>query len=466
MDASAGKDTKMNWIFITAMGIYLIVMICVGIGDYRRTGDFSDYAVAGKNQRTLTVCMTLLATVLGASTTIGITDTVYSIGFPGIWWLAFGAIGLILQSVFLSEKVRETGAETLPHLAEITVGKTASAVLAAIIAISWIGVIAGQLVAMHGLVTFATGSSSKVLMLLISVVVILYTALGGQLSVVKTDRLQLVVILVGLLLCCGYLFISTDGAVSEAASRVELLNDSYQPMNLLTQFFIIGGVYFLGPDILSRNFLSKDQKTARQSARIAGLGLLAVGFVITLIGIWAKTHVTPEQLGEQKTLLYLTGILPKWIGLILCLGLLSAILSSTDTCMINVATIFSRDLLGKKDVRILRLMVVLFGGIATVIAVFGSGNIISILTGAYSIYTPGVIFPLLIAILAYKKREIRKGVWLAATIAGGCFGLAGTFLSGQLTGLGIPEWIVSNLSLIGMGCSLIISLLSLRRTRG
>ena len=466
MDASAGKDTKMNWIFITAMGIYLIVMICVGIGDYRRTGDFSDYAVAGKNQRTLTVCMTLLATMLGASTTIGITDTVYSIGFPGIWWLAFGAIGLILQSVFLSEKVRETGAETLPHLAEITVGKTASAVLAAIIAISWIGVIAGQLVAMHGLVTFATGSSSKVLMLLISVVVILYTALGGQLSVVKTDRLQLVVILVGLLLCCGYLFISTDGAVSEAASRVELLNDSYQPVNLLTQFFIIGGVYFLGPDILSRNFLSKDQKTARRSARIAGLGLLAVGFVITLIGIWAKTYVTPEQLGEQKTLLYLTGILPKWIGLILCLGLLSAILSSTDTCMINVATIFSRDLLGKKDVRILRLMVVLFGGIATVIAVFGSGNIISILTGAYSIYTPGVIFPLLIAILAYKKREIRKGVWLAATIAGGCFGLAGTFLSGQLTGLGIPEWIVSNLSLIGMGCSLIISLLSLRRTRG
>ena len=453
----------MDLTFLIVMGIYLVLMMVIGVLDFRRKENFTEYAVAGRRQGTLTVVMTLLATVLGASTTIGITDTVYSIGFPGIWWLAFGALGLFLQSVFLSEKVRNIGADPLPHLAEIAVGKAASKLLAGLIVISWIGVIAGQIVAMHSLVSFATGSSSKWLLILISAIVILYTMLGGQLSVVKTDKVQLIVILLGIFLCCGWLYISTEGAASAAMDQVTLFNESYTGWNLLNQFFIIGGVYFLGPDILSRNFLSRDGKTARRSAWMAGLILAVFALFITLIGVWAKIYVSPEELAGQKTLMYIIGILPKWIGVLLSLGLLSAILSSTDTCVINAATILSRDILGKKNVLVVRISVLILGAAAVLIAVLGSGNIISILTGAYSIYTPGVIFPLLTAILAYKKRKIRRGIWLAAVIAGGCFGLTGTFLGTWLQSIGLPSGVVSNLSLIGMGVSLVLSLISVRR---
>ena len=232
----------MNITFLIAMGIYLLGMILVGILDFRKTEDFTSFAVAGRTQKTLTVSMSLLATILGASTTIGITDTVYQIGFPGIWWLMFGALGLILQAVFLSERVRRIGADTLPHMAEILVGKEASVLLAVMISISWIGVVAGQLVAMHGLVTFATGSSSKLLLILISAIVILYTILGGQLSVVKTDRLQLIVILAGILLCFGYLYFFRDQSAEQASTGFELLNENYTGWNLLNQcFFLILG---------------------------------------------------------------------------------------------------------------------------------------------------------------------------------------------------------------------------------
>ena len=139
--------------------------------------------------------MTLLATVVGASTTIGITDTVYSIGFPGIWWLMFGAVGLILQSLILSKRVRAMEADTLPDLAGKLVGKYAEIVLALIIVISWIGVIAGQLLAMNSLITYAIGRNSRVVFLIVSLIVICYTLAGGQLSVVKTDKVQLIIIL-------------------------------------------------------------------------------------------------------------------------------------------------------------------------------------------------------------------------------------------------------------------------------
>ena len=62
--------------FLIILGVYMIILTVISVIDSRRVWDFRAYAVAGKNQKLVTVTMTLLATILGASTTIGITDTV------------------------------------------------------------------------------------------------------------------------------------------------------------------------------------------------------------------------------------------------------------------------------------------------------------------------------------------------------------------------------------------------------
>ena len=165
----------MNYILITALIIYLIIFIAISLLDIKKVQSFNDYAVAGKSQTTFAVTMSLLATTIGASTTIGLCDTVYSIGFPGIWWLLFGAVGLILQSFILSEKVRDLDAATLPDLARIVSGRTAEMVIALIIVISWIGVIAGQMVAMNGIIALAIGRNSLFIQIFISLFIIIYT---------------------------------------------------------------------------------------------------------------------------------------------------------------------------------------------------------------------------------------------------------------------------------------------------
>ncbi len=455
----------MNITFLAALILYLLIFITIGIFDLKKIKSFTDYSVAGKNQSVFAVVMTLLATVVGASTTIGITDTVYKIGFPGIWWLAFGALGLILQSVFLSEKVRSINADTLPDLANKTVGRGAELVIALIIVISWIGVVAGQLVAMNSLITFAIGKSSKAVFVIVCLIVIAYTTIGGQMSVVKTDKLQLVIILCGVVICMGYLYLFKGGDNALVMQNIELLNENYTPANLFTQFFVIGGVYFLGPDIMSRNFISKNEKTAKSSARIAGIALFLFSVVITLIGMWIRFNVTPEQLGDSGALMYAVSLLPKAVAILLLFGLLSAILSSTDTCLINASTIFVKDILKKESVKYVRITVLVIGGISLILALLGRGDIMSLLTGAYSIYTPGVIFPLMIAIFAFNKRAINKFVWLASVIVGGLFGLAGTYFSAALAAIGVPSAVMNYLTLIGMGCSLVIALLSVRLSR-
>ena len=121
-----------------------------------------------------------------------------------------------------------------------------------------------------------------------------------------------------------------------------------------------------------------------------------------------------------------------------------------------------KDILRKESVMGVRIAVAVIGLFATVLAILGRGDIMSLLTGAYSIYTPGIIFPLLIAILCHKKKEIRQPIWVAAVVLGGLFGIIGTYLAPLLEKLSLPAPVMSNLSLIGMGLSLLVALISVK----
>lgn len=436
--------------------IYILLLVGIGIYDAFRVKDFTDFVVAGKKQNTFTVFMSLMASMIGASATIGIMANVMSIGFPSFWWLAVGTVGLLLQAGFLSEKIRGLDACTLPDIAGITVGRPAEIILALIIAVSWTGIIAAQFVAMSQLIALVTGTkNTTTLLLIVSLVVVLYTAIGGQLSVVKTDVLQCMVIIVGIVACFLYLFLSGKGDTAPVLQNVELLNDNYTVKNLIYQLFVVGGTYLLGPDIISRNLVSRDGRTAKKAAGIAGAVLIVFAAVIVFIGMWVKYNVDTETLAGQNPLVYLiNSVIPKPIGIILAIGLISALLSSADTCIINAASIIEKDILKRDKVLEIRVWVLVLGIVSILIAV-GKNDIISTLTGAYSVYAPGVVFPLLIAILCHGKKEIRQTVWVIAVICGGACGAVTTY-----TSLGFYE-----LPLIGMGISLIVALLSVKWTK-
>ncbi|MBR4615586.1 MAG: sodium:solute symporter, partial [Kiritimatiellae bacterium] len=112
---------------------------------------YVDFVAAGQDCGPLPVFLTLMATMLGASATLGVAAKAETIGFPAVWWLASGAVGLALQGALLSRRIRESGAKTLPELAGRTAGPAGQRLVAAVIAVSWPGVVAAQLVAFAGL---------------------------------------------------------------------------------------------------------------------------------------------------------------------------------------------------------------------------------------------------------------------------------------------------------------------------
>lgn len=411
-------------------------------------GKYVDFVAAGRRCGPEAVFLTLMATMLGASATLGVAARAEAEGFPSAWWLLSGAVGLALQGAVLSARIRESGACTLPELARRTTGPWGQRLVAAVIAMSWPGVVAAQLVAFAGLWNALAGTGGIALPItLCAATVVLYTLAGGQRAVVRTDGPQMLVLAAGFGGLFLWVFTGRCGGAPVPLESIRLFSPDFGPREAALSLLTVGGAYFLGPDIASRSLVARDGRTAQRAVLAAAPALAAFGVAIALAGMWAGANVP----GAGNPVLRVAAKLPLALRVCLSAGLLCAILSSVDTCLMNAAAIVAGDLCGARSVRATRLAVAGVGLVSTFLALMG-GDIIGVLLKAYSVYTPGVVCPLAVAVLA---RRVRRGLWLAAVAMGGICGLIGA-LAPQLDAL--PA--------VGMALSLLLAFASALPQRG
>lgn len=434
-------------LYVILLIIYVVALIAIGIVDYFKTKDFDSYVVAGRKQSTFMVTASLLATTIGGTATLGVIGMVYAKGFPsGFWYLAVGGIGLILQSIFIAKKVRKLKAYTLADVAQKTIGKEARVLMAIIIMIAWVGIIAAQFLAAGQLVGALLDSNNlNLIMIIVGVVMISYAALGGQFSILKTDMLQFVLLSSGIIVTVITLFFFKSAPGFNPL--VQLFNPKFGAFSLIYYLFIFGGSYFIGPDMFSRVFTAKDGNTAKRATLISGIVLIVVGALIALIGVWAQAHL--PNIGKGQMLGQLKNNLPVAGAVLFIFGLLSAVISSADTVLLTTASIFENDIIGKKNTLITRLIVVVMGIASLLLAIFDpSKSIIGLFFKALAIYTPAVVFPLMVSIFVYKKKTVNNRIMLTGIVIGGSLGL--------ISNLSKIQW----LALLGMGLSLLFAILS------
>ncbi len=118
-----------------------------------------------------------------------------------------GTAGLMALSILLAEMIRATGYSTLPEIAVSFYGEGFRTV-----AVSWVEVIAVQIVAVGKIAGIIFGGSEALFMVIFTAVFILYTFIGDQVSVVRTDLIQFIIILIGI----AFHFIRTEGVMGLA----------------------------------------------------------------------------------------------------------------------------------------------------------------------------------------------------------------------------------------------------------
>ena len=226
-------------------------------------------------------------------------------------------------------------------------------------------------------------------------VIVAYCILGGQISVMKTDALQLGVMLGGIGACIVALYARTG--LPEGGLHVALVNVDFPISRFWYFMIVIGSGFVVGPDVYGRLFTARSPGAARRGALASGLALLVVSAAVVSIGVWARHFGKPPE-GTGVLPWILKNELPVGLGGFLSLALLSAIISSADTCLMSAASTAEHDLLGGSRVGRTRLIAAGIGVVSLVIAGVEQ-DIISTMLLAYSLFNCGVIPPVAVAVL-------------------------------------------------------------------
>ena len=420
---------------LAIIGVYFIVIIAIGLWSRKRVSSQEGFFVANREGTTFLITGSLVATAVGGSSTVGMAGLGFSWGLVGAWWLLVGSAGLLVLGFLFAKKVRHTGAYTLPELVRKQYGDKVALAASILIVIAWVGIVAGQIVA-AGKVLSILGMGSPILwMIVFTIVFISYSMLGGQLSIIRTDVFQAAMLFGGIFLTAGLLLTRVGGmdglATSLPASYFSFpVNPEFSWKTLVSMLILVGATYVVGPDIYTRLFCAKGEGTARRSVLLSAFLFIPLAFAITLIGMGAKVlypHIPAEQAFPQVV----SGILSTAMGGLVLAALVAALMSSADTCVMSQSIILTNDIVkqargslsDRAALRLTRLGVLVLGVIALLLALMLKG-VISSLFFAYTIFTSGLVVPVIAGFYREKLKLTSQGA-LAAVVGGGIVGLLG-----------------------------------------
>ena len=453
--------------------VYCLAMIGVGLAARKKVGSQNGFFVAHRQVGLAFITGSFIATAVGGSVTVGMAGLGFGQGLTGAWWLLVGSIGLVILGVFFARRVRGAALYTLPELAEKQYDRRVGLAASILIVVAWVGVVAGQIVAAGKVISILGMGSVDLWMVIFTAVFVAYTVIGGQLSVVRTDLFQAVIVYTGVFLALA-LFLPQVGGIG--GLRLSLPQDflsfpvssQFDWKAVLSLLILVGATYVVGPDIYTRLFSARDERTAQRAAYISAFSFVPLAFAVVLLGMGARVlypQISPEQAFPQV----ISGVFSPWLGGLILAALVAALMSSADTCLLSQGVILTQDVIKqfapslseRRTILITRLNVIILGLLALGLAMILKG-VISSLLFAYTIFTCGLVVPIIAGFYKEKLKVTPQGA-LAALIGGGLIGLMG-----KIPGPDIP--LKGDLGLIGFGASGVLlfgaSYLSRRRSRG
>ena len=451
--------------------VYFLAIIGIGVWSKRRAGSQNGFFVAHRRGTLPLITGSLVATAIGGSALIVTSRLGFELGLPGAWWLLVGSVGLVLLGVFFARRVRGAALYTLPELVEKQYDRRVSLAAAILIVIAWTGVVAGQIVAAGSFLSILGIGSTTFWVVIFTAVVVVYAILGGQFSIIRTDVFQAPIFFIGIFIVLALVF-SRVGGLEGLKASLPLsyfsfpTNPAFDWKTLLSFLILFGATYVVGPDMYSRLFCAKGEKTAQQSAILSAFLFIPLAFAITLIGMSAKV-LYPQIMPDDAFPQVISGVLSPGLSGLVIAAVIAALMSSADTCLLSQSVILTEDIIKRvhpalderKTVLLTRLSLIGLGLVALGLALTLK-TVYESLVFAYTVFTCGLVVPVIAGFYKDKLKLTPRGA-LAALIGGGIIGLLG-----KIPGLDIP--LKGDLGLIGFALSAIllfgVSFLDLKRS--
>lgn len=324
-------------------------MLAIGVFANRKDKGTENYYVGGRKQNPVTIMCLWVSCWIGGASVIGTSTKGYDMGITAVWYVGMTAMGCLLFSLLLSEKVKRIGDKlqhiTYPEFIESRYDGRARLVATICTLFGMIGVTASQLVAAGEILNTLTQLGLGKSFLIASVVLIAYTALGGFMAVVYTDWVQVGLLVLGIVIGVPFAAKATGGI-----SAVRALPASYFDLGAWGWPTIIAFAvstvlsFFTTMDSYTRCISAKSPAVAKRGGIYAALLIIPLAFCSTYEGMATKLLIPDLPAGTNVMTNLILMTFPSGIKGIVIVGILAAIMSSGDVAIITGSANITRDI--------------------------------------------------------------------------------------------------------------------------
>lgn len=339
-------------------------------------GGSTEYFLAGKSLRWPTIGLALFATNISCIHLVSLAQSGFDSGLlaGNFEWMA--AFTLILLAVFFIPFYIRSGVVTLPDFLEKRYNRACRDWLTIISIVSAMVIhIAFSLLAGGIVLETLLGINMYVSVTAISVLVAVYTIIGGLKAVVVTESLQTVVLVAGALLITvaawtrlgGWAPLTETLTETGNLSRLSMLRPTGDPDGIPWYSVFLGypvlGIWYWCADqtIVQRALGARDRHHGQTGALFCGFIKILPVFLFVLPGMMAyalaergmldlSTITTYTDAGEKSVnskgiyTLMINELLPAGLSGIVVAALLSGLMSQVSGALNSIATLVSFDL--------------------------------------------------------------------------------------------------------------------------
>jgi len=199
-------------IIFIGVGLYLVMMLAIGIYASKRTGSTANFIVAGRKMPIWILGATIVATWFGGGTMMGAAGAAYEHGLLGVIADPFGgALCLFIVGFFFARIFRRLRLLTFIEFFQNRYGTTAATIAAIGSISSNVGWTGGLLVAFGFVFETLTNVPLELGIMGGAIVVFIYTTAGGMWAVALTDFVQMIIIALGLVSLLVVVLIDVGG---------------------------------------------------------------------------------------------------------------------------------------------------------------------------------------------------------------------------------------------------------------
>lgn len=404
---------------------YLALMVAIGLYANRKQGSVEDYFVASGKIGTLSIACLWLAGWVGGASVIGVAANAYKFGISAGWYLGSMALGCLLFALFFAARIKRTGKQnnylTYPEMMEARYDSRTRIVATITTIAAYVSYAAGQIAASAVILQTMLGMEFSTAVLLSAAVIVAYTASGGFLAITYTDWVQVGILFFGVAIVGIPVVVMQGANWSEVTGTLPAGHfdvGGWGWPTILALLVSISLSFFTAMDNYTRCFAARTEQTARRGALIAAVLLLPLMVGTVWLGLSAK--VLMPDLGESGDVLtrLVMDYFPIGLKGLLLVGMLSALMSTADICILTASANATRDIYQRyvnpqvEPKRLLQMSMVasaVVGLIATLMA-WVMQDVINILLVAFTINSAALFLPS-IAMVYFKRVSKAAAFW-------------------------------------------------------